>query len=448
MLETTTELPKMDLEVINTQMSIGINRVNEVLKLTEELKEKSLTIKINGDDDKVGYLATKEFLGEVRKIRTGLEKERQACVKPLNNIVDWANGQYKFVGKILAEIEAPGKQQKEEYEASEENRKAQEAAAKEKVITDKIALILEVGFEYNAINGYYRNSGDRAITRMDITNMSSEDFENFLSVVKVDFEAAQEKVKEQIALEEKVKSRKVELWALSLPMIGTDYSITDTETEDVTNLSGEDIESLDDTAFGIARDKLVSVAYKNKAYLKSIKDKQEKDAQELKDRQAELDLKETNLKLKQIEMFRVRLFEFSFTQMSKLDDSFFLYKGSTFEIRTTVGELLENEGALELAEKWLKDRKEDDAVAEKKKIEDDTLEDNKKLLEKQEKEAKTKRVSKKELAIIDPSVSEIFGQIAELKKAKFELIGDYAETFMNSIDAAIDKLNQDLRHLR
>ncbi len=456
MLETIiSEVPTLNLVEVNKNISEGLARVEEVKHKIELFKEESNSIKIADENDKAGYAATKEFLSKVRPTRTNLENERKAVVKPFNDLIGNVNDAYKNATSQLAAIEAPHKQDKEDYEAAEETRKAEAVAAKEKVINDKIALLLQNGLEYNSASHYYRNDSGRAITRMDITNMPVEDFERFLEMVKSDYEVAQDKIREELKLQETIKKRFNELILLTVPQNVSSFLITDADTEELTQLSFDDLKILDETSFDSIKDKMVSVLNKNIAYYKKIKDnavavkaKADQDEKDLLERENKITEKELELKKSQIKLIHSKLPAFTFEVATPIENSLFIYKNYDKVITISVSHIFSNDGAIDDVNSQMQELIKEGEKAAAKKIENDNIESANQLKLKQDKEAKRKVLSRKEIAIIDPCVAEIFNQIAFLRKQKLELVNVYAITFIQSVEAAIERYNNDLRHLR
>lgn len=455
MSETLTEVPELNLAEVNKNISAGLARVEEVKKKIEIFKEKSIFVKIIDENDKAGYAATKEFLSEVRPTRTSLENERKAVVKPFNDLIGNVNDAYKKATSELAAIEAPHKQEKEDYEAADERRKAEEAAAKEKMINDKIALLLDNGLEYNALNGVYRNDSGRAVTRFDIVNMPSEDFEKFFQMVINDFIAknkAEEVEKEAV---KKYNDRRNELSALSIPQNLTCFSISGVESEETTEILFEDLKTLSDDVFENIKDKIVSVMAANIAYYKKIKEdaaaikaKAEQDQKDLLERENKIAEKELELKKSQIKLIHSKLPAFTFEVATPIENSLFIYKNYDKVITISVSHIFSNDGAIDDVNSQMQELIKEGEKAAAKKIEDDNIESANQLKLKQDKEAKRKVLSRKEIAIIDPCVGEIFAQVAILKKQKLTLIENYTNAFIISLEMAIKNYNDDLRHLR
>ena len=455
MSETLTEVPELNLAEVNKNISAGLARVEEVKKKIEIFKEKSIFVKIIDENDKAGYAATKEFLSEVRPTRTSLENERKAVVKPFNDLIGNVNDAYKKATSELAAIEAPHKQEKEDYEAADERRKSEEVAAKEKMINDKIALLLDNGLEYNSLNGVYRNDSGRAVTRFDIVNMPSEDFEKFFQMVINDFIAknkAEEVEKEAV---KKYNDRRNELSALSIPQNLTCFSISGVESEETTEILFEDLKTLSDDVFENIKDKIVSVMAANIAYYKKIKEdaaaikaKAEQDQKDLLERENRIAEKELELKKSQIKLIHSKLPAFTFEAATPIENSLFIYKNYDKSITISVSHIFSNDGAIDDVNSQMQELIKEGEKAAAKKIEDDNIESANQLKLKQDKEAKRKVLSRKEIAIIDPCVSEIFAQVAILKQQKLTLIENYTIAFIISVEMAIKNYNDDLRHLR
>lgn len=462
MSEILTEIPTLNLVEVNQRISEGLARVEEVKHKIEDFKEQSTAIKIIDENDKAGYAATKDFLSKVRPTRTGLENERKAVVKPFNDLISNVNDAYKNATSQLAAIEAPHKQEKEDYEAAEEKRKIEEVAAKEKVVNDKIAILLDAGLEYNAANGYYRNESGRAITRMDITNMPVEDFERFLEMVKDDYRKDQEKIHEEQLKKQKVTNRLNELNALSIPLINNIYSVTDASTDGEENeikehLTSEELEFMDDATFSSIKDSMVSLINKNKAYFKKIKDdaaaiksKQLQDEQDLKDRENKLVEQQIKMKRQQVEIFQSKLPLFKFKHNDTLEESFFIYENynKTKSVSIIVSDILFDDGAIDMGNAKVQELIKDGEIEVDKKINEDKAEEARLLKIRQDVEAKKKVLSRKEIGLTDPCVAEIFAQVAILKQQKLTLINEYTEKFIKSLEESIKRYNDDLRHLR
>lgn len=459
MLETISEVPTLNLVEVNQRISEGLARVEEVKNKIELFKEESFFVKIIDENDKAGYAATKEFLSKVRPTRTNLENERKAVVKPFNDLIGNVNDAYKNATSQLAAIESPHKQEKEDYEAAEERRKAAAEAAKEKVINDKIAILLENGLVYNSQNGYWRNDSGRAITRMDIINMEEGDFERFLSVVKADYEKAQELICEEQIKQDIIQNRKNELTALGIPLLGAGgyhYTVTDIETEQATEIIvAEELQTMDENSFNIRKDEMVAILQKNAAYLKKIKDdaaalkqKAEQDEKDLKERESKLAEQELKMKRQQVEIFQSKLPLFKFKHSETLEKSFFVYENYWESITIYVSDIFDNDGLIDNANSEVEKLITKGELEAEKKRKDDIAEAAKQTKIKQDAEAKKKVLSRKEIGIVDPCVAEIFNQVAILKKQKLELINGYTQTFIDSLERAIERYNTDLRHLR
>lgn len=458
-------IPELDLVTVNKNIAAGLKRVEEVKQQIEVFKEESVAVKISGEDDKDGYLATKEFLSRVRPTRTGLENERKSVVKPFNDLVDVVNSAYKKATAELASIELPHKQEKEEYEAAEERRKAEELLSKEKVINDKIALLLQNGLEYNPLNGCYTNTSGRAVTRMDITNMPSEDFERLVTLVKSDYEKTQAEILEQKRLEKQQRDRKIELTLLQIPQNLAGFQITDESTGETVDISMDDLNS---DKYESTKNQMVSILAGNTAYYQKIKDnaaaaeKQRiENEQALADRERKIKDQEEKLLRMQIAGFKTKLSAFKFIEASlSLDESQFQYlKSDGTRITLSVSDLMDDESLIESAneevaedvnikqEAEAKRQVELNSAIEKQK-EEKRIADEAAQKSKLDAEAKQKRLKNKDIAQIDPCVSEIFSQVAQIKKMKFEVIGEYANKFIQSLETAIENYNNDLRHLR
>lgn len=452
-MSEVTILPEINLELVNAQVAAGLARVKEVKEKTAELKEKSATVTISGDDDKAGYALTKAFLGEVRPIRTSLEKERVLCVSPFNKVVEIINAEYKNAMSELVSIEFPHKEQKEKYEAALEKRKNDELEAAEKMITDKINLLCTNGLEYDAINGYYKNDTGLAVNRMNIINLSDEDFDRLLDRVKARKEELDAIQKESEQKEAEFEHRKRLVLQDGMKMDLTGLSMMHYEIGSPFTLTFDELRELSPEKFSRLLDQVIQISEENDRYHTRIKAAADKTLAD----QLELEKQQEKLKLDKVSVFKDKLegIGFKFIQGASLEGSRLSFTNKAGFITVFVGDLLANEFKLDATIADCEDLKnqqteneqfeiERAAEAEKKAEETRKLEAQKAL----NTEARKKKMSRTDLAKIDPLTSELIAVIEKIKATNFELIGNRTLALTEAIELEINRFNISVNHLR
>lgn len=481
---------KMDAEALKRNVSEGLKKVAEVNEKINSFVEESALINIQNEDDKEGFVKTKLFLSKVRPLRTGLEAERKSVVKPFADLVANINAAYKGCTEKLSAIEAPHKEQKEQYENAEQQRKDAELLEKENAINVKVQRLLEAGLNYNPQNGFYENDRGITVSRMDITNMEEEvlasvEFRASTRKDEILKEAQQEK--ERI---EEIENRKRQLLSLGMSTGLTGYFIIENETDNKHLISFDDLNYWSDFDFDKELDRFSSIIAQNENFRK----KQIEESQKLKKDQEKIKKDSEEFNRKKIAFYQNALEaeDFNFQYRDPFTTSFFLFNLYGKRLSVTVDELLLTDSSVDEIIMQARDIKEEHqkqinaaAIAErtnnriallksmgiddltldnfnlsdedfsiliqkeKKRIEDE----NKILLEQKEqdrkdKEAELKEEAKEELVCLKKDLHALSELISKLLNEKYKILKPYTNTFSQELENSLAVFLDSLSHLK
>jgi hypothetical protein len=450
---TTNPISKLDLPSLKKQVNDGLKRVEEVKKKTEEFKKESKEISISGENDKVGYEATKNFLSKVRPARTGLENERKTCVKPFNDLVDAVNSSYKQAIAELAEIESPHKKEKEEYEEAIEKKKAEAAAEKEKIITDKINTLLSSGLEYDPNNGYYKNDSGISVTRTDIINMKDDDFSRLTERVlerkdekaKEDELARQKEIEEQDRIKKRQefeKDRISKVASVGASLSDNCYVLFDLSTQHNVSATIDEVFSKDENIFDTIIGMFESVKKHNNIFLQKQKD----DAAKLKEEQEKVREQQEKNKVEKISLLKERLeaYGFKYQFQSTLDSSYFEFSNGLGNVKLLVSEIMTKEESVEnaigLAKKYITEKEQKEENDKKDLAESEALA--------KKKESERKAFAKEDLEIIDDFILVLENNVIEFDQQKYKMLSEVVRSLSADILDALDRTKKSISHLR
>lgn len=170
-------------EQVGERISESLQKVNVTDKLISDLKDKYATLKIDGPDDKEGYL----FLQDARK---DCKRLRGLVTKVCKKGREWAVlEQKKWVAKEkevcdkIEEIENPLETQEKAFEAERDRRKAELKQAQDKAFAVRSAELNKFGAIFN---GSEYVLGDVAY---ELSAIRETDDEIYSTIIKPKFEA-------------------------------------------------------------------------------------------------------------------------------------------------------------------------------------------------------------------------------------------------------------------
>jgi hypothetical protein len=449
------ELKKLELENINDKVDSSISRIEEVDNIIAEFKKEAVDISIKDSDDKKGYEATVKFLGKIRPQRTELEAERKTVVKPFNAFVKVINDAYYSPIEEIEKLEAPKKEAKKNYDDFHEKRKADEFAAKEKAIDDKVRLAVDAGLELDIQTMYYKNDMGITVTRLDIQNMQDADFENLITRAKI---RKEEKLQDELILkqaEEKKKARVNKLLLIGASPLNNYYVIFDNVTNSNAELLQKEVEQCTDEEFEAKFQYFKSIKDGNNKYQAEAKQKREQD---LKDAEY-LKQKQNDLKRQQITVWQQMMSAlgggYVYVYGAGVEDSWFTFKNLHGGVKQIVGDCFLNNA---LVESFIADANkliqlQNDAnkkvEEEKQKKEEKDVAD----LVEAENAAKKKAVENKKIYAadienIDKGLSVIEKQLFVFNNYDYKMLTGNVDALVQKLNAEIDAFKNSLNHLR
>lgn len=186
-----------------------------------ELYDKYGVLTIKDHTDKEGYEILSKARKDVKAIRVAGDKKRKELNEDANRYVKGVNAYWKTLEGKLETLEETLSEKEEFYLAEKERIKQEELAAKRKIVEERCAKLIELGFAFNG-SEYSFDDGVNPVVNINsvqIENAPQERWDSFVATAKVrvdEYQAklaeelriqAEEEEKERLRLEEEEKAR-------------------------------------------------------------------------------------------------------------------------------------------------------------------------------------------------------------------------------------------------
>lgn len=184
--------------------------LNELDAEIEKFKKEYGELKIVDENDKEGYEKVRAALSVMRPKRTALDEQRKKVTEPYRIATKFYNEKFNLYIDSIAEVEEPLKARKKEIDDIQEQIKEQKRLEEEMKINDRINSLITNGCAFD--NSFYSISNDEfgvseiSLGVVDIRSMTDDAFKSFLQMVidkneliKSKQEEKQRKIEEELA---------------------------------------------------------------------------------------------------------------------------------------------------------------------------------------------------------------------------------------------------------
>lgn len=169
-----------------------------------ELYDKYTVLTIKDHTDKEGYEVLSRARKDVKAIRVAGDKKRKELNEDANRYVKGVNAYWKTLGDKLETLEETLSEKEEWYLAEKARVKAEEDAAKRKIVEERCAKLIELGFAFNG-SEYSFDDGVNPVVNINgvqIENAPQERWDSFVAKATDMVTVFRAKEAERLRLEE------------------------------------------------------------------------------------------------------------------------------------------------------------------------------------------------------------------------------------------------------
>lgn len=190
---------------VDQKVAQEITKFNVARAELAKLKEVYLPLLQLDLTEKKNYNLLKAAVGDLRDKRNRLEDKRKEINGEAQDFIKGVNGEAKELTRLIVEMEEPLKKAKDDIDNAEKIRKAKEEEEREKVLHNRIDLLIANGMSYN---GSYYTIDQIAQDVVTIKTMDDTRFNELLGAVKV--------VNERLLEEKRLKEEEEKAAALAI----------------------------------------------------------------------------------------------------------------------------------------------------------------------------------------------------------------------------------------
>ncbi len=166
---------------IDTYISQEIKAFQAYDIVIAELEDKYKQLKINGIEDKQGYLSVRAARLDIKAKRIEVDKKRKESTENALKFQRSVNGEAKRIIASLEEIEQYLGTQEDIFESEKERIKQEKIREESELLQSRVAQLVQVGFQFNGFK-YTANHGGKVI-ECDIQQLKAMDPLSFKSVI-------------------------------------------------------------------------------------------------------------------------------------------------------------------------------------------------------------------------------------------------------------------------
>lgn len=197
---------------IDEYIKTEIARFNVADAAIDEMKNRFMSLTINGVDDREGYKAVRESRLLVKGKRIEVERIRKSIKEDSLKFGRAVDGEAKRITALLEPIEDHLEKQEKAIDEEKEHIKAEQERLEHEKVQGRMAILMSLGVQFTGFSYVY---GEHSITSEQLKAVSDGYFSEFCGKIRAEVEAEQARLAE----EERVKKEADEAERLRLEAI-------------------------------------------------------------------------------------------------------------------------------------------------------------------------------------------------------------------------------------